>query len=285
MKKILAILLTVIVIATIFIGCSKESEPVNGTTEPSSVETVDEIVDNFAEDVSIEDATTDEDGNEIVVGKDKDGNTVEIKTDSNGNVTKTVTDKETGKKTEQTTTIPTTKKSETTTKKKSEDTTKKPETTTKKPASQTQTTATPHKHNYNKPVYSTRQVLVKAAYDEDIYETKQKMVERQSFYCSGCHVDCILEAQRLGYANYDEFHMYHIMGWDGLSCPCTYDNPDSMLLGQAIGQPNSKMYPVYENGKPVYEKVKTGTKHHDAVYKDEQYISAYECSCGAVKKV
>lgn len=280
MKKILAILLTVIVIATIFIGCSKESEPVNGTTEPTSVESVDEIVDNFAEDVSIEDTTTDENGNEIVVGKDKDGNTVEIKTDSNGNVTKTVTDKDTGKKTEQTTTVPTTKKSETTTKKKSEDTTRKPETTTKKPASQTQSTTVPkttsaHTHNF---VKKSKQVLVKEAWDEDIYETRQKMVETQSFYCSGCHVDCILEAQRLGYANYQEFHMSHILGWDGLSCPCTYDNPDSMLLGQAIGQPNSKMYPVYENGKPVYEKVKTGTKHHDAEYRTEYWE---ECACGA----
>lgn len=278
MKKILAILLTVIVIATIFIGCSKESEPVNGTTEPSSVETVDEIVDNFAEDVSIEDTTTDEDGNEVLVGKDTDGNTVEIKKDKDGNVTKTVTDKETGKKTEQTTTVPTTKKSETTTKKKSE-------TTTKKPASQTQTTTTSHKHNYNKPVYSTRQVLVKAAYDEDIYETKQKMEEMQCFYCSGCHVDCTLEAQRLGYANYQIFHMKHCTGRDGLSCPRTYGNPDSMLTGAAFGAPMYKEYPVYENGKPVYEKVKTGTKHHDAVYKDEQYVSAYECSCGAIKKV
>lgn len=280
MKKILAILLTVIVIATIFIGCSKESEPVNGTTEPSSVETVDEIVDNFAEDVSIEDTTTDENGNEIVVGKDKDGNTVEIKTDSNGNVTKTVTDKDTGKKTEQTTTVSTTKKSETTTKKKSEDTTKRPETTTKKPASQTQSTTVPkttstHTHNF---VKKSKQVLVKAAYDEDIYETKQKMEEMQCFYCSGCHVDCIAEADRLGYSDYQVFHMKHCTGRDGLSCPCIYDNPDSMLLGQAIGQPNRKMYPVYENGEPVYEKVKTGTKHHDAEYRTEYWE---ECSCGA----
>lgn len=280
MKKILTILLTVIIIATIFIGCSKESEPVNGTTEPTSVETVDEIVDNFTEDVSIEDTTTDENGNEIVVGKDKDGNTVEIKTDSNGNVTKTVTDKDTGKKTEQTATV-TTKKQETTTKKKSEDTTKKPETTTKKPTQNattkptSQQTTSAHTHNF---VKKSKQVLVKAAYDEDIYETKQKMVERQSFYCSGCHVDCILEAQRLGYANYEEFHMSHILGWDGLSCPRTYGNGDSTLLGQAIGQPNSKMYPVYENGKPVYEKVKTGTKHHDAEYRTEYWE---ECSCGA----
>ena len=271
MKKILAILLTVIVIATIFIGCSKESEPVNGTTEPTSVETVDEIVDNFAEDVSIEDTTTDENGNEVLVGKDTDGNTVEIKKDKDGNVTKTVTDKETGKKTEQTTTVSTTKKSETT--KKPETTTKKPtQNTTTKPAPQTTST---HTHNF---VKKSKQVLVKEAWDEDIYETKQKMVECQSFYCSGCHVDCILEAQRLGYANYQEFHMSHILGWDGLSCPCTYDNPDSMLLGQAIGQPNRKMYPVYENGKPVYEKVKTGTKHHDAEYRTEYWE---ECSCGA----
>lgn len=280
MKKILAILLTVIVIATIFIGCSKESEPVNGTTEPTSVESVDEIVDNFAEDVSIEDTTTDENGNEIVVGKDKDGNTVEIKTDSNGNVTKTVTDKDTGKKTEQTTTVPTTKKSETTTKKKSEDTTRKPETTTKKPASQTQSTTVPkttsaHTHNF---VKKSKQVLVKEAWDEDIYETKQKMEEMQCFYCCGCHVDCRLEAQRLGYANYQAFHVDHAFGRNGLSCPRTYDNGYSMLSGASFGAPTRKEYPVYENGKPVYEKVKTGTKHHDAEYRTEYWE---ECACGA----
>lgn len=280
MKKILAILLTVIVIATMFIGCSKESEPVNGTTEPTSVETVDEIVDKFTEDVSIEDTTTDEDGNEVLVGKDTDGNTVEIKKDKNGNVTKTVTDKETGKKTEQTTTVPTTKRPETTTKKKSEDTTKKPETTTKKPASQTQSTTVPkttsaHTHNF---VKKSKQVLVKEAWDEDIYETKQKMVEEQCAYCSGCHIDCIAEAQRLGYSDFQMFHMKHCTGRDGLSCPQTYGNPDSMLSGASFGAPTRKMYPVYENGKPVYEKVKTGTKHHDAEYRTEYWE---ECACGA----
>ena len=254
-----------------FIGCSKESEPVNGTTEPTSVETVDEIVDNFTEEVSIEDTTTDENGNEVLVGKDKDGNTVEIKTDSNGNVTKTVTDKDTGKKTEQTTTV-TTKKQETTTKKKSEETTKKPETTTKKPASQT---TSAHTHNF---VKKSKQILVKEAWDEDIYETKQKMEEMQTFYCCGCHVDCREEARKLGYNNYQEFHVKHSMGMDGLSCPHTYDNGYSMLIGQAIGQPNRKMYPVYENGKPVYEKIKTGTKHHDAEYRTEYWE---ECACGA----
>lgn len=98
------------------------------------------------------------------------------------------------------------------------------------------------------PIYKDEPVYEEQPVYEDIpvYETKQKMVEEQCAYCSGCHVDCILEAQRLGYANYEEFHMSHIMGWDGLSCPCTYGNPDSTLLGQAIGQPNRKMYPVYE---------------------------------------
>lgn len=119
---------------------------------------------------------------------------------------------------------------------------------------------------------------MKAAYDEDIYETKQKMVERQSFYCSGCHVDCILEAQRLGYANCDEFHTYHSLGWNGLNCPCTYGEPWEMITGNAFGAPIRKEYPVYENGKPVYEKVKTGTKHHDAEYRTEYWE---ECACGA----
>ena len=155
MKKIIAILLTMVMIATMFIGCSKEeSEAVNGTTEPETVaeEAVDAVVDELTEDVSIESTTTDKNGNEITIGKDADGNTVEVKTNKDGTVTKTVTDKKTGKKTEQTTTVApkpvtttlksqqTTKKSETTTKKSTPQTTKKTETTTKKP---TQTTTKP----------------------------------------------------------------------------------------------------------------------------------------------
>lgn len=283
MKKLISITLTVMFLIAVLVGCSNTDKPTDATETTSTV--MDDIPVEMADDVIPEEVTTDEDGNEVLVGKDTDGNTVEIKKDKDGNVTKIVTDKETGKKTEQTTTVPTTKKSETTTKKKSEETTKKPETTTKKPASQTQTTTTSHTHNYSKPVYSTRQVLVKAAWDEDVYETKQKMEEMQCFYCCGCHVDCRLEAQRLGYANYQAFHVDHAFGRNGLSCPRTYDNGYSMLSGASFGAPTHKMYPVYENGKPVYEKVKTGTKHHDAVYKDEQYISAYECSCGAIKKV
>lgn len=278
MKKLISVTLMAMFLITVLVGCSNTDKPADTTETTSTI--MDDIPVEMADDVIPEDVTTDKDGNEIVVGKDTDGNTVEIKKDKDGNVTKTVTDKETGKKTEQTTTVSTTKKSETTTKKKSEDTAKKPETTTKKPASQTQSTTAPkttsaHTHKF---VKKSKQVLVKAAWDEDIYETKQKMVERQSFYCCGCHVDCILEAQRLGYASYNEFHAYHCLGWGGLSCPRTYGNGDSMISGEGCGKPMSKMYPVYENGKPVYEKVKTGTKHHDAEYRTEYWE---ECSCGA----
>lgn len=278
MKKIFAILLTMVMIATMFIGCSKEeSEAVNGTTEPETVaeEAVDAVVDELTEDVSVESTTTDENGNEITIGKDADGNIVEVKTNKDGTVTKTVTDKETGKKTEQTTTVApkpvtttsksqqTTKKSETTIKKSTPQTTKKTETTTKKP---TQTTTKPvttgHTHNF---VKKSKQVLVKEAWDEDIYETRE--IKELHDICA-CGYD-LTKAYRNGDYPKNEgitstsvLYMYHI----NTDCPhvksngSTYSNQKYVVVGT--------------------EKVKIGTKHHDAQYKTETWE---ECSCGAKK--
>lgn len=269
MKKIFAILLTMVMIATIFIGCSKEeSEPVNGTTEPETVakEAVDAVVDELTEDVSVESTTTDENGNEITIGKDADGNTVEVKTDKNGNVTKTVTDKETGKKTEQTTTVApkpvtttaksqqTTKKSETTTKKSTPQTTKKTETTTKKPAQTTTkpattTTKPAHTHNY---VKKSKQVLIKEAWDETTYETVTKYEEHM--FCNTCGLD-----------ETEAFLRGDIPG-------CTSDGMFHMKHCKQTGCKGSNQRIV-----TVTEKVPK-TVHHDAQYKTETWE---ECSCGA----
>lgn len=272
MKKIFAILLTMVMIAIMFIGCSKEeSEAVNGTTESETVaeEAVDAVVDELTEDVSVESTTTDENGNEITIGKDADGNTVEVKTNKDGTVTKTVTDKKTGKKTEQTTTVApkpvtTTSKSQQTTKK-SETTTKKTETTTKKPAQTTTTkpaTTTGHTHNF---VKKSKQVLVKEAWDEDIYETRE--IKEMHSVCA-CGYD-LTKAYRAG--NYPKnegitsvamLYMYH----SNVDCP-------RVKAGQG----------TYRNEKYVVvgtEKVKVDTKHHDAEYRTETW---YECSCGTKK--
>lgn len=281
MKKIFAILLTMVIIATMFIGCSKEnSEPVNGTTEPISVETVEDVVEKMTEDVSVESTSTDDNGNEIVVGKDDNGNTVEIKTDSNGKVTKTVTDKETGKKTEQTTTVTTTKPADkpvTTTKaqsnteaKKTGTTTKKSETTTKKATQttkpQTQTTTKPattttttkpanttttHTHKW---VSKSKQVLVKEAWDETVYETVEK--QEQHAFCNSCGIDEYeaWKADPQGCSNPLIWHMKH----------CNETNCTS----------NSRAAIV-----TITEQVPK-TVHHDAQYKTETW---YECSCGAKK--
>lgn len=277
MKKIFAILLTMVMIAIMFIGCSKEeSEAVNGTTEPETVaeEAVDAVVDELTEDVSVESTTTDENGNEITIGKDADGNTVEVKTNKDGTVTKTVTDKETGKKTEQTTTIApkpvtttskyqqTTKKSETTTKKSTPQTTKRTETTTKKPA-QTATTkpaTTGHTHKF---VKKSKQVLVKEAWDEDIYETRE--IKEMHGVCA-CGYD-LTKAYRAGNYPKDEgitsvamLYMYH----SNVDCP-------RVKAGQG----------TYRNEKCVVvgtEKVKVDTIHHDAEYRTETWE---ECACGA----
>lgn len=269
MKKIFAILLTMVMIATMFIGCSKEeSEAVNGTTEPETVaeEAVDAVVDELTEDVSVESTTTDENGNEITIGKDADGNTVEVKTNKDGTVTKTVTDKETGKKTEQTTTVApkpatttsksqqTTKKSETTTKKSTPQTTKKTETTTKKPAQTTTTkpATTGHTHNY---VKKSKQVLVKEAWDETTYETVTKQVQHN--FCMACGLDeteAYLRGDIPGCTSDGMFHMKH----------CKQTGCKASTGGKIV---------------TVTEKVPK-IVHHDAEYRTETW---YECSCGAKK--
>lgn len=257
MKKIFAILLTVIMIATIFIGCknNEESEPVNATANEEITEAVsDEIIENLTEDISVEETK-----------KDENGNTVEINTDTDN----TVTDKDTGKKTEQTTTtkktVTTTKKAETTTKKtttttKKATTTTKPATTkapttTKKATTTTKATTTAHTHNYNIPVYAEKQVLVKAAWDEDIYETKtEKKAHR---VCVTCGLDFTTGYKDAGYT--DE---------------TTYAGRHARATG------HTKTTTKYET---VTTKVKTGTKHHPAEYKTEKYVTGYKCTCGAKK--
>ncbi len=267
MKKILSMLLTVLFIVTVFVGCSADTD--DTTTEPTTVaeEAVDAVVDELTEDVSVESTTTDENGNEITIGKDADGNTVEVKTNKDGTVTKTVTDKETGKKTEQTTTVApkpvttttksqqTTKKSETTTKK-TEATTKKPaqNTTTTKPASQATTTkpatTTGHTHNY---VKKSKQVLVKEAWDETTYETVTKQVQHN--FCMACGLDeteAYLRGDIPGCTSGGMFHMKH----------CKQTGCKASTGGKII---------------TVTEKVPK-TVHHDAQYKTETWE---ECACGA----
>lgn len=269
MKKILSMLLTVLFIITVFIGCTADTD--NATTEPTTVaeEAVDAVVDELTEDVSVESTTTDENGNEITIGKDADGNTVEVKTNKDGTVTKTVTDKETGKKTEQTTTIApkpvtttsksqqTTKKSETTTKKSTPQTTKKTETTTKKPAQTTTTkpATTGHTHNY---VKKSKQVLVKEAWDETTYEIVTKQEEHH--FCMTCGLD-ETEAYRHGdipdCTSVSMFHMKHVK----------QAHPNT--TGNARG---GKIVTVTEKVPKIV--------HHDAEYRTEYW---YECSCGAKK--
>lgn len=262
MKKILSMLLTVLFIITVFIGCTADTD--NATTEPTTVteEAVDAVVDELTEDVSVESTTTDENGNEITIGKDADGNTVEVKTNKDGTVTKTVTDKETGKRTEQTTTVApkpvtttsksqqTTKKSETTTKKSTPQTTKKPaQTTTTKPAT------TGHTHNF---VKKSKQVLVKKAWDETTYETVTKQEEHG--FCMTCGLDeteAYLRGDIPGCTSDAMFHMKHVKQ--------AHPNTTGNAQGAKI--------------VTVTEKVPK-TVHHDAEYRTETW---YECSCGAKK--
>lgn len=141
-------------------------------------------------------------------------------------------------------------------------TTKRTETTTKKPA-QTATTkpaTTGHTHNF---VKKSKQVLVKEAWDEDIYETRE--IKELHEICA-CGYDCTKNYRNGNYPK-DEgitsvgmLYMYH----SNVDCP-------RVKAGQG----------TYRNGKYVVagtEKVKVDTIHHDAQYKTETWE---ECSCGA----
>ena len=279
MKKLLSISITVLLIIIIFVGCSNTTTDTNTTTGPttSTAEAVNAVVEELTEDVSVESTSTDANGNEVVVGTDKDGNTVEIKTDNNGKVTKTVTDKETGKKTEQTTTVTTTKpadkpvtttkaqpntkktenitkKSETTTKKATAQTTKPQTQTTTKPATTTTTTkpeTTAHTHNW---VSKSKQVLVKEAWDETVYETVEK--KEQHSICRTCGLDetAAWDKDPQGCSSDGVYHMKHISETN-----CTGASRSELVT--------------------ITEKVPK-TVHHDAQYKTETW---YECSCGAKK--
>lgn len=294
MKKLLSILLATTLLLTLFIGCSKSDEPTDASTkETVTTETVEDIVDELTEDVTVEETTVDDDGNEITVGKDADGNTVEIKTAKDGTVTKTVTDKNTGKKTEQTTTVatkpvptkPNNGKSDTT---KPSATKPADKTTTTTKPSTTKPTTTAHTHNYQpvyktEPIYETQKVLVKEAYDEP------EMVCEQAYYCSGCGVDCFAEARKYGLST-QMFHMKHCKQgpWaerdTGMPVCDMHLMPNAPMQtmrlssGSGLGLPNFKLYPT---GKTI---------HHDAVYEDKkvqtgtkQVITGYKCSCGATK--
>lgn len=259
-KRISAILLTMIVIATIFVGCKKEEEskPVNATDTTVSTTPVAEIADNLTEKVSDENTETDD-----------NGNTVEINTDNT--VTNTVTDKDTGKTTEQTTAATTTKKQTATTTTTKATTTKptttkatttKAQTTTKpttkptttKAPTTTKPTTTVHTHNYNIPIYAERQKLVKAAWDEDIYETKKTKVEH--YVCNVCGLD---------FAGYKA---------TGYTSGTAYAGAHARKTG------HKGAHYEYET---IETKVKVDTIHHPAEYKTEKYVAGYKCTCGAKK--
>lgn len=204
MKKIIAVILAAVLITTLFIACSKQTDTTNSATE----------------------VETDESGEAVT----------EVVTDASGEtVTETVTEKVTkadGTVETVTKTVPVTKavtqssttsKSNTTTKKSSgsssggssSNTTTTKKTTTTKPATTKPTTTKPtttkptttaHTHNW---VTQTK--------TETTYEWEQHAI------CNGCGMDMSVEAQKLG-ISYGLFHMKHYRG-DGVSeCPKTLGN-------------------------------------------------------------
>lgn len=144
----------------------------------------------------------------------------------------------------------TSKKSSTTTKKQSSSSTaKKPSSSssTKKPSSSSSTKKPAHKHNYNIPVYGTKNVYVvdKKAWTETIavYEDVERSI------CNVCKADITGNTTEHGKAH--------------------------MLAGEGGGYHSE------------WKTVQTGTetiKHPEqGHYEKEKYVTRYKCSCGATK--
>ena len=251
MKRIIAVIISVVLIVTMFIACSKD-------------ETVSEIV-------------TDESGEPVTeVVTDENGETVtEVVTDASGEtVTEVVTEQvttEDGTVETVTKTVPvtqavtqqsTTKRTTTTTKKNtssggssgstSKETTTKKSTTTAKPTTTTRPSTTKPqttKPTTTKPTTTTHtHNWVAQTKTETTYEWENHV------FCNGCGMDLTEESRKLG-MNYALFQMKHCRG-DGVT-PC----PET--LGEC--------------GEYHYKQVKVATG-------TETVITGYKCStCGATK--
>lgn len=251
MKKIIAVIISVVLIVTMFIACSKD-------------ETVSEIV-------------TDENGEPVTeVVTDENGETVtEVVTDASGEtVTEVVTEQvttEDGTIKTVTKTVPvtqavtqqsTTKQTTTTTKKNtssggssgstSKETTTKKSTTTAKPTTTTRPSTT--KPQTTKP--TTTKPTTTAHTHNWVAQTKTETTYKWENHaiCNGCGIDLTEEATKLG-MNYAMFHVKHLTG-NGVP-----------VCSQTLG----------DGGTYHYEQIKvtTGTT---------TVVTGYKCStCGATK--
>lgn len=247
MKRIIAVIISVVLIVTMFIACSKD-------------ETVSEIV-------------TDENGEPVTeVVTDENGETVtEVVTDASGEtVTEVVTEQvttEDGTVETVTKTVPvtqavtqqsTTKRTTTTTKKNTSSGSTSKETTTKKSTTTAKTTITTRpsttKPQTTKP--TTTKPTTTAHTHNWVAQTKTETTYKweQHSICNGCGIDLTEEARKLG-ISVSMFHMQHYRG-DGVTpCPKT--------LGD---------YSTYH-----YEQVKVATG-------TTTVVTGYKCStCGATK--
>lgn len=249
MKRIIAVIISVVLIVTMFIACSKD-------------ETVSEIV-------------TDENGEPVTeVVTDENGETVtEVVTDASGEtVTEVVTEQvttEDGTVETVTKTVPvtqavtqqsTTKRTTTTTKKNTSSGSTSKETTTKKSTTTAKTTTTTRpsttKPQTTKPTTTKPTTTVHT--HNWVAQTKTETTYKweQHAICNGCGMDLTEEARKLG-ISVSMFHMQHYRG-DGVTpCPKT--------LGD---------YSTYH-----YEQVKVATG-------TTTVVTGYKCStCGATKDV
>lgn len=251
MKRIIAVIISVVLIVTMFIACSKD-------------ETVSEIV-------------TDENGEPVTeVVTDENGETVtEVVTDASGEtVTEVVTEQvtnEDGTVETVTKTVPvtqavtqqsTTKRTTTTTKKNtspsgssgsmSKETTTKKSTTTAKPTTTTHPSTT--KPQTTKP--TTTKPTTTAHTHNWVAQTKTETTYKweQHSICNGCGMDLTTEAKKMGISE-AMFHVKHLTGNGVTAC--------SQTLG--------------DGGTAHYEQVKVATG-------TTTVVTGYKCStCGATK--
>lgn len=157
-------------------------------------------------------------------------------------------------------------------------------------------------HNYKTPVYTTKKVKIKDAWDEPIYETQKVLVKdawdepvyekHQADYCDACYMNITeyaikynmsLSKAETQHRRPDLFNYNTQVP----ACQVATDGNASFYFGERLGLPNFievQVDTIHHDAEYEDKKVQVGTKHHDAVYENKKVVTGYKCSCGAVKK-
>lgn len=274
MKRLTAIILSLVFIAIMFAGCQASE---NTDTDIPVGNTDVQLEDGDTPSDIVEEEATTEKPTETTTAETTTEKVTEATTKAEASTKKETTTKkaETTTKAKQSET--TTKKQETTTR--SETTTKKPETTTK-PSTTKPATTTSHAHDW-KAHYTERKVLVKEAYDEEGYWVDQYHTHISGLECVTCGKKFGFTCNTCGY-----FYAYEEDGTTPYGND-TNGSPTGNSADYDAGKHKAETGHSFKRLGPSIADIDLSYyvegKHHDAEYKTEKYIDYYYCSCGAKK--